>query len=81
MGGDLSGETRPRHAVPNFLIAVLRDQDGANLDRAQIIKGWLDKKGSQHELIYDVAATAGISGRHLPATSLNQGRWAGKRAW
>ncbi len=33
----------------------MRDPDGANLDRIQVIKGWLDAKGETHERIYDVA--------------------------
>ncbi len=39
------------------MIRAVRDADGANLDRVQIIKGWLDKKGKTHERIYDVAVT------------------------
>ena len=39
------------------MIRALRDPDNANLDRVQIIKGWLDKKGKTHERIYDVACS------------------------
>jgi hypothetical protein len=39
------------------MIRTLRDPDNANLDRVQVIKGWLDKKGKTHELIYDVACS------------------------
>ena len=54
MGGDLS--TRPENArAPGFMIFALRDPIGANLDRIQIIKGWLDDKGNTHEKVYDVA--------------------------
>ena len=53
MGGDLS--KAPSGTGPTFMIRALRDPDGANLDRVQIIKGWLDKKGETHERIYDVA--------------------------
>ncbi len=36
-----------------------RDPDGANLDRVQVIKGWLDDQGDTHERIYDVAVSDG----------------------
>jgi hypothetical protein len=35
------------------MIRALRDPDGANLDRVQVIKGWLDSKGETQERIYD----------------------------
>jgi hypothetical protein len=41
------------------MIRALRDVDGANLDRVQVIKGWLDKKGKTHERVYDVAVSGG----------------------
>jgi hypothetical protein len=53
MGGDLT--TDPDGKVPSFLIAALRDPIGANLDRMQVVKGWLDADGKTHEKIYDVA--------------------------
>jgi hypothetical protein len=52
MGGDLPAA--PAGKAPTFLVAALRDPIGANLDRIQIIKGWLDAKGELHEKIYDV---------------------------
>jgi hypothetical protein len=57
MGGDLASE--PSGAAPSFMVRAVRDPDGANLDRVQIIKGWLDKKGETHERIYDVAVSDG----------------------
>jgi hypothetical protein len=57
MGGTLIGA--PSGGAPSFLIRALRDPDGANLDRVQIIKGWLDGKGELHERIYDVAVSDG----------------------
>ena len=57
MGGDLT--KAPSGKSPAFLIQALRDPDGANLDRVQIIKGWLDDKGETHERIYDVAVSDG----------------------
>ena len=53
MGGDLA--KAPAGKVPTFLVAALRDSMGANLDRYQIIKGWVDAKGDVHERVYDVA--------------------------
>ena len=53
MGGDL--KAAPAGKAPTFLIRALRDADGANLDRIQVIKGWLDAAGKTHEKVYDVA--------------------------
>lgn len=44
---------------PTFMIRALRDPDNANLDRVQIIKGWLNKDGTTDERIYDVAVSDG----------------------
>ncbi len=54
MGADL---TRPagESKAPAFLVYAQRDPMGANLDRIQVIKGWLDRKGESHEQVYDVA--------------------------
>ena len=57
MGGD--PRNAPEGAAPRFMIRALRDPDGANLDRVQIIKGWLDSNGETHERIYDVAVSDG----------------------
>jgi hypothetical protein len=57
MGGDLIGP--PDGKAPSFMIRALRDPDGANLDRMQIIKGWLDQDGALQERIYDVAVSDG----------------------
>jgi hypothetical protein len=53
MGGDL--RTAPQGRAPTFLVAALKDPLGANLDRYQIVKGWLDRDGNLHEKVYDVA--------------------------
>src|SRR5260370_12198688 len=52
MGGDL--REAPSGKSPTFLVAALRDPIGANLDRIQVVKGWLDKGGELHEKVYDV---------------------------
>ena len=41
-------------AAPSFLVAALRDPEGANLDRIQIVKGWLDDAGVAQEQVFDV---------------------------
>ncbi len=53
MGADLTNA--PKGKAPTFLIAALKDVFSGNLDRIQIIKGWLDTNGDAHEKVYDVA--------------------------
>lgn len=53
MGGDL--HNAPDGKSPSFLVAAMKDPIGANLDRLQVVKGWLDAKGDLHEKVYDVA--------------------------
>jgi Protein of unknown function (DUF3604) len=55
MGGDLRAAPTGKSAT--FLVAALKDPIGANLDRMQVIKGWLDSKGETHEKVYDVAVS------------------------
>ncbi len=57
MGGDLKPNANKK--APTFMVYALRDTIGGNLDRIQIIKGWLDKDGKTHERIYDVAVSDG----------------------
>jgi len=57
MGGELSDA--PKGKSPAFLVAALRDPIGANLDRIQIVKGWLDAKGDVQEKVYDVVWSDG----------------------
>ncbi len=57
MGGDLS--QAPKGKPPAFLVYAMRDPDAPNLDRIQIIKGWLDKDGKSQERIFDVAVSGG----------------------
>jgi hypothetical protein len=58
MGGELGSEYG---RTPRMLIRALRDPDGANLDRVQVVKGWLNADGTTSERIYDVAC----GGRNL----------------
>ncbi len=64
MGGDL--RDAPSGKAPTFMVRALRDADGANLDRVQIVKGWLDGQGKLHEKVYDVLCSDGraISDQH-----------------
>ena len=57
MGGDL--KNAPAGKSPTFLVAALKDALSGNLDRIQIIKGWVDSDGKRHEKIYDVAVSDG----------------------
>ena len=52
MGGDL--RPAPEGESPSFLVAALKDPYSGNLDRIQIVKGWLDGAGETHEKVYDV---------------------------
>ena len=51
MGGVLSG---PGGEAPRFLVSASKDSLGANLDRIQIVKGWVGNDGQSHEKIYNV---------------------------
>jgi hypothetical protein len=68
MGGDLLGD--PAGRSPSFLVAAMKDPLSGNLDRIQIIKGWLDSDGELHEQVHDVAwsdgRTPGADGRLPP---------------
>ena len=70
MGGDLSDA--PDGKSPTFLVAALKDPIGANLDRIQIVKGWMDSRGALHEKVYEVVwadaekRAAGADGRVPP---------------
>jgi len=57
MGGDLA--QAPDKYSPSFLIRAVKDPDGANLDRVQVIKGWQSQDGELHEKIYNVALSDG----------------------
>ncbi len=63
MGANLPA--RSGNNAPTFMVYALRDPIGANLDRIQIVKGWLDADGETHEQVYDVA----WSGSRRPAAN------------
>ncbi len=52
MGADLPAN--PGSGAPSFLVAALKDPMSGNLDRIQIVKGWVDASGERHEQVYDV---------------------------
>jgi hypothetical protein len=60
MGGTLSGG---KGKAPRFMVQAAKDANSGNLDRVQIVKGWVDKSGKQHEQVYNVA----WSGERKPA--------------
>lgn len=65
MGGDLTRPTgdlsAPDISAPSFIIQAVKDPVGVNLDRVQVIKGWVDARGQSYERIYNVAWSAGRS--------------------
>lgn len=59
MGGDLPVDGLVTdNKAPRFLVTAVKDVDGANLDRIQIIKGWQDAAGELHEKVYNVAVSS-----------------------
>lgn len=71
MGGTLEPPApRDDSPTPAFAIWVARDPEGANLDRLQVVKGWVDAAGNSHEKIFDVALSDGResgAGGEVPA--------------
>jgi hypothetical protein len=53
MGGDLA-EAPEGSTAPNFLVAALKDPFSGNLDRIQIVKGWVTADGETEEKVFDV---------------------------
>ncbi|MGB7655401.1 MAG: DUF3604 domain-containing protein [Novosphingobium sp.] len=51
MGGDLKPAGKP---APSFIVSALKDPVDGNLDRVQVVKGWVDKAGQAHEKVFDV---------------------------
>ena len=73
MGGDLAGPPAPlgglrkilgggRVVAPTFLVQAAKDPKGANLDRIQVVKGWIGADGRSHERVFDVAWSGGRVG-------------------
>jgi len=54
LGVPMGGELAPAGVAPTFTVYAEKDVDGANLDRIQIIKGWVDVNGDVNETIIDV---------------------------
>ncbi len=52
MGGDLSNAEDGK--APSLMIWAMKGPNSGNLDRVQVVKGWLDANGETHEVIYDV---------------------------
>lgn len=59
MAGRADLRSHSGDGAPTFMVYALRDPIGANLDRIQIVKGWLDIEGSTYEQVYDVAWSPG----------------------
>jgi hypothetical protein len=55
MGGDL--KTHDGTSSPSFAVWAMKDPEGANLDRIQIVKGWVNEQGESAERIYDIAVS------------------------
>lgn len=55
MGGDLKKSSGNK--APSFMVSAMKDPLSGNLDRVQIVKGWMDNKGKLHERVYDVAVS------------------------
>jgi Protein of unknown function (DUF3604) len=68
MGGELAAKGT---GAPRFIVSALKDPQGANLDRVQIVKGWVDAAGKPQEKVFDVVwsdmAKRAISGGKVPA--------------
>ncbi|MEM7665215.1 MAG: DUF3604 domain-containing protein [Pseudomonadota bacterium] len=70
-GVPMGGELTDNGSAPSFMISALKDPDGANLDRVQVVKGWLDASGELREQVYDVVwsdmETRALAGGKVPA--------------
>lgn len=53
MGGDITNA--PKKKSPALLIYAVKDPEGANLDRIQVVKGWIDETGEKQEKVFNAA--------------------------
>ena len=71
MGSDLT--KGPEGKAPSFMMYAVKDPNGANLDRIQLVKGWVDAEGKTHERVYDVVWSGdrerGADGKLSPVKS------------
>ena len=60
MGGTLAphGPSTPGTGAPSFIVSALKDPVDGNLDRVQVVKGWVDQAGTAHEKVFDVVWSA-----------------------
>lgn len=69
-GVPMGGVLADKGSAPTFMIEALKDPEGANLDRLQVVKGWVDRTGVLQEKVFDVAWSArpmdGASGSLVP---------------
>ena len=78
-GVPMGGELADAGTAPRFLISALKDADGANLDRVQVVKGWVDASGTAQEQVFDVVwsdmENRAASGGKVPAVgdTVNRG--------
>jgi hypothetical protein len=71
-GVPMGGKLVDKKQAPTFLISALKDPDGANLDRVQMVKGWVDPQGRVREKVYDVVwsdmeGARALEGKKVPA--------------
>lgn len=57
-GVPMGGELRGGKGAPSFIVSALKDPQGANLDRVQIVKGWVDRTGALQEKVFNVVWSA-----------------------
>jgi len=73
MGGDL--RKAPNGKSPSFLVAAMKDPYSGNLDRIQIIKGWMNKNGKTEEKVYDVVGATAVSLAQMANSRLSATQW------